>query len=63
MMGWSASAPSSRPWAALAAGGLVRAEILSADGSEVQAGEGAPAELARRLLAAASPELRAMFGR
>jgi hydroxymethylbilane synthase len=49
--------------AALAHGALVRAEILSADGSEVQAGEGEPADLARRLLAAASPALRAMFGR
>jgi hydroxymethylbilane synthase len=49
--------------AALADGGLVKAEILSADGSEVHAGEGAPAELARKLLAEASPALRAMFGR
>ena len=49
--------------AALATGGVVRAEILSADGSEVRAGEGAPAALARQLLAAASPALRAMFGR
>jgi len=49
--------------AALAAGALVRAEILSADGREVQAGEGEPDDLARRLLAAASPGLRAMFGR
>lgn len=49
--------------AALAAGGLVCAEILSADGSEVQSGEGEPADLARRLLASASPGLRAMFGR
>jgi hydroxymethylbilane synthase len=49
--------------AALARDGVVRAEILSADGGEVQAGEGEPAELARRLLAAASPGLRAMFGR
>ena len=49
--------------AAFASGGIVRAEILSADGSEIQAGEGEPADLARRLLAAASPALRAMFGR
>ena len=49
--------------AALAQGALVRAEILSADGGEVQSGEGEPADLARRLLAAASPALRAMFGR
>jgi hydroxymethylbilane synthase len=47
--------------AALASEGIVRAEILSADGSEIQAGEGAPAALARQLLAAASPALRAMF--
>jgi hydroxymethylbilane synthase len=49
--------------AALASGGRVKAEILSADGREVQVGEGAPAELARDLLARASPALRAMFGR
>jgi len=49
--------------AALAGGATVRAEILSADGSEVQAGEGAPEELAHRLLGQASPALRAMFGR
>jgi hydroxymethylbilane synthase len=49
--------------AALATGGVVRAEILSADGGEVQSGEGAPAELAGRLLAAASAALRATFGR
>jgi hypothetical protein len=49
--------------AAFASGGIVRAEILSADGCEIQAGEGEPAELARRLLAAASPALRTMFGR
>ena len=49
--------------AALAGGATVRAEILSADGSEVQAGEGAPEELAHRLLAEASPALRATFGR
>ena len=49
--------------AALAEGGVVRAEILNSDGSEVQAGEGAPKELARRLLAGASPALRAMFAR
>ena len=47
--------------AALAQDGIVKAEILSADGSEIQAGEGEPAELARRLLAQASPALRAMF--
>jgi hydroxymethylbilane synthase len=47
--------------AALASDGNVKAEILSADGSEIQAGEGEPEELARRLLAAASPALRAMF--
>jgi hydroxymethylbilane synthase len=49
--------------AALAAGNVVKAEILSADGSEIRTGEGAPEELARRLLAEASPALRAMFGR
>ena len=49
--------------AALAQGGPVTAEILSADGSEVRSGRGEPTELARRLLAQASPELRAMFGR
>jgi hydroxymethylbilane synthase len=47
--------------AALASDGVVRAEILSADGREVQRGEGEPAALARRLLAEASPALRAMF--
>ena len=48
--------------AALASGGRLRAELLSADGREVQAGEGGdPAELAARLLAQASPALRAMF--
>jgi len=47
--------------AALADGSRVRAEILSADGREVRAGEGAPGELAERLLAEASPILRAMF--
>lgn len=47
--------------AASASGGIVLAEILSADGSEIQAGEGEPAELARRLLAAASPALWGMF--
>jgi hydroxymethylbilane synthase len=47
--------------AARAGDGIVRAEILSADGREIQAGEGAPAELAHRLLAAASPALRALF--
>src|SRR4051812_40717608 len=49
--------------AALARDGVLRAEILSADGSEVQAGEGAPEELAGRLLARASSALRATFGR
>ncbi|HEV7659026.1 MAG TPA: hydroxymethylbilane synthase [Allosphingosinicella sp.] len=49
--------------AARASGALVKAEILSADGREVQAGEGEPAALARDLLARASPALRAMFGR
>jgi len=49
--------------AARATDGIVRAEILSADGTEIQAGSGAPAELAGRLLEAASPALRAMFGR
>lgn len=49
--------------AALATGGVVKAEILSADGSEIRAGEGEPEELAHRLLAEASPALRAMFGR
>ena len=53
-------------------GGRIRlvAEILSPDGSEVRGGETefqvgdaeAPAELARSLLAEASPMLRAMFG-
>ena len=47
--------------AALADGSRVTAEILSADGREVQSGEGEPAELARRLLGEASPALRAMF--
>jgi len=49
--------------AALAEGELLRAEILSADGREVQAGEGEPEALAARLLASASPALRAMFTR
>ena len=49
--------------AARAEGGVVRAEILSADGSEICAGEGEPAALAARLLAEASPALRWMFGR
>jgi len=49
--------------AALAQGGVLHAEILRADGSEVHRGEGEPAELASRLLAAASPALRATFGR
>lgn len=47
--------------AALAEGERLRAEILAADGSEVRRGEGAPADLARRLLAVASPALRATF--
>jgi hydroxymethylbilane synthase len=47
--------------AALAESGRLRAEILSADGGEVHAGDGEPAELAHRLLARASPALRAMF--
>jgi hydroxymethylbilane synthase len=41
--------------------GAVTAEILSADGREIQRGTGAPAELAARLLDAASADLRAMF--
>jgi hydroxymethylbilane synthase len=49
--------------AALAQSGVLRAEILSGDGSEVHIGEGEPEELARRLLAKASPALRATFGR
>jgi hydroxymethylbilane synthase len=49
--------------AALADGPRLRAEILGADGREVRAGEGEPAELAARLLAEASPKLRAMFAR
>ncbi len=50
--------------AAHADGRGLEAEILAPDGSEVRAGEGKdPAELARRLLAAASPALRAMFAR
>jgi hydroxymethylbilane synthase len=49
--------------AALAQGGVLEAEILSGDGSEVHEGEGEPVELAHRLLALASPALRAMFGR
>jgi hydroxymethylbilane synthase len=47
--------------AALAEGGVLRAEILSADGREVLSGEGDWQELAHRLLAAASPALRASF--
>jgi hydroxymethylbilane synthase len=40
----------------------LRAEILSPDGREVQGGEDDdPEALARRLLASASPALRAMF--
>jgi hydroxymethylbilane synthase len=49
--------------AALARDGMLRAEILSGDGREVHAGEGEPDELAGRLLASASPALRAMFAR
>ena len=41
----------------------LRAEILSPDGDEVQRGEAEdPVELARALLAQASPALRAMYG-
>ncbi|MDQ3139651.1 MAG: hydroxymethylbilane synthase, partial [Pseudomonadota bacterium] len=56
--------------ATLRAGSIqLRAEILTADGSEVQAAEtifaaddaGAPAQLGRALLAQASPALRALF--
>jgi hydroxymethylbilane synthase len=47
--------------AALADGGTLRAEILAIDGSEIQAGQGEPHELARRLLAQASAALRATF--
>jgi hydroxymethylbilane synthase len=47
--------------AALAEDGWLRAEILAPDGGEARAGEGEPRELARRLLAAASPALRATF--
>jgi hydroxymethylbilane synthase len=49
--------------AARAEGGLLRAEILSSDGSEIHSGEGEPEDLAGRLLALASPTLRATFGR
>jgi hydroxymethylbilane synthase len=49
--------------AARGSGGEVEAEILSPDGREVRGGRGEPAALARRLLAAASPALRAMFAR
>jgi len=49
--------------AALAEGGALRAEILASDGSESHAGEGEPEELAGRLLAQATPALRAMFRR
>jgi hydroxymethylbilane synthase len=49
--------------AALAEGGALRADILAVAGSEIQAGEGAPEELAERLLARASPALRATFAR
>ena len=48
--------------AAHARDGILAAEILRPDGEEVHRGEGEdPAELARRLLAEASPALRAMF--
>jgi hydroxymethylbilane synthase len=47
--------------AARAKGGVVEAEILSADGREVHAGAGEPAGLAATLLASASPALRGMF--
>ena len=48
--------------AAHADGTGLKAEILAPDGSEIRAGAGGdPAELARQLLARASPELRAMF--
>ena len=47
--------------AALAEDGRLKAEILSADGGEVHAGEGEPEALARRLLEQASPALRATF--
>ena len=47
--------------AARAEGGLVEAEILSADGREVHGGAGEPAGLAATLLASASPALRGMF--
>lgn len=48
--------------AARAQDGRLDAEILSADGREVRAGSGDdPAALAARLLAGASPALRAMF--
>ena len=48
--------------AAHADGGRLRAEILAPDGSEAHAGEDDdPVALARRLLALASPPLRAMF--
>jgi len=49
--------------AAQAAGGLVRAELLSPNGDEIRAGEGAPEALAERLLGEASPALRALFRR
>ena len=49
--------------AALATGTIVKAEILSADGREIRSGQGEAEEVARRLLAEASPALRAMFGR
>ena len=48
--------------AAHMANAVLAAEILSPDGAEVRRGEDEdPAELARRLLAEASPALRAMF--
>jgi len=49
--------------AAFSDGVLVQAEILAGDGSEIHSGEGAPEALAERLLASASPALRAMFAR
>jgi hydroxymethylbilane synthase len=49
--------------AALAEGGMLRAEILAIDGSEVRSGEGEPEELAGRLLGQASEALRSTFAR
>jgi len=52
----------SSPVAALARDGLLRAEILSADGRECVAGEGDdPAALAADLMSRASPALRGLF--